>query len=82
LKEIIKVVSVEKKWSKFHSAFYLNTVILDDDETYTIPHYKPSEIGDEVEAWYSEVWDKPCGRYPKHVDKPLHNRSVSDRIKT
>lgn len=78
MKKIIKVVGSEKRTSKLGHSFYLNTVILDNNETYTVPHDIPSKVGDELENWFSDIWDKPCAKYPsakypKPVDKPIAN---------
>jgi hypothetical protein len=73
VKKVIKVVSVEKRNSKLGHSFYLNQVILDDGETYSVPHQVPAKIGDELECWYSDIWDKLCARYPHPSKKVLHN---------
>ena len=63
IKKIIKVIGVEKRTNKAGKEFYLNYVVLDDDETYTVAHDRPSKVGDKLQSWYDDKWDKPKASY-------------------
>jgi len=38
-------------------------VLLEDDETYTVAHDRPSKVGDKLQSWYDDKWDKPKASY-------------------
>ena len=71
MKKIIKIISVQKKMSKYNKEFFLSEVELDDHEIYSLASSHSPQIGDEMESWFDEHWNKPVAKYPKSIDNTV-----------
>ena len=56
---------MEKRTSKAGKEFYLNYVVLEDGEEYSLAHDRPAKVGDSVMSWYDDKWDMPKASYSK-----------------
>lgn len=64
MKKITKVLTCHEKVNGRGDKFFLATVLLDDDEIYTLAHDRPPKEGDKVYAFFDEKYNKPKAVYP------------------
>lgn len=65
IKTIIKIVKSDLRTSKYHKIFYLSEVELDDHEVYSLAGSHPPTVGEFVEAYFDDFFQKPKASYPK-----------------
>jgi hypothetical protein len=68
MKKIIQVINVQKRKSKYNKEFFLSEVELDDNEIYSLASSHPPQVGDKMESWFDEHWNKPVAKYPTKLD--------------
>ena len=62
VRTVIKIIRVEK-WVKNKTVHTRTHAILDNDEESV--GYGEYKVGDQVEAYYSDKWDKYSFKYPE-----------------
>ena len=77
MKSIVKIISTRQRQNHHGKSFYLSEVILSDQESYSLASSKIPKVGDEMESWFDDRWQKPVAKYP--IDNTVKQSKIGNK---